>query len=157
MFTERKAKKSEKKTNVEPGTSQNRINEGTHIVGDISSTGFFRIDGKLEGNIKTPSKVVVGKTGVVIGTLYCESADVEGHLEGDIQVSELLILRSTAQIDGDLVVGKLSVEPGAVINASCMMKGTKLLEGSKRVKAIEKDATQDKNIASSKVLSENQY
>lgn len=156
MFTERKAKKSEKKPTMEPGTSQNRINEGTQIKGDILSSGFFRIDGKIIGNIKTPSKVVVGKTGVIIGTLHCESADVEGHLEGDIHVSELLILRSTAQIDGDLVVGKLSVEPGAVINASCIMKGGKVIENSNKPKALEKNTSLDKNLAPSKVLSENQ-
>lgn len=145
MFSDRKAKKSEKKLNVEPGSNQNRINEGTHIIGDISSTGFFRIDGTIEGNIKTPSKVVVGKTGVVKGTLHCESADVEGHLEGDLLVTESLILRSTAQIDGDLVVGKLSVEPGAVINASCIMKEGKNLLNSinselpKKTKALKKE------------------
>lgn len=145
MFSERKAKKSEKKLNVEPGSNQNRINEGTHIIGDISSTGFFRIDGTIEGNIKTPSKVVVGKTGVVKGTLHCESADVEGHLEGDLLVTESLILRSTAQIDGDLVVGKLSVEPGAIINASCIMKEGKNLLNSKnselpkKTKVLEKE------------------
>lgn len=150
MFSERKAKKIEKKLNVEPGSNQNRINEGTHIIGDISSTGFFRIDGTIEGNIKTPSKVVVGKTGVVKGTLHCESADVEGHLEGDLLVTESLILRSTAQIDGDLVVGKLSVEPGAVINASCIMKeGKNLLntinsELPKKTKALEKEKDAEK-------------
>lgn len=150
MFSERKAKKIEKKLNVEPGSNQNRINEGTHIIGDISSTGFFRIDGTIEGNIKTPSKVVVGKTGVVKGTLHCESADVEGHLEGDLLVTESLILRSTAQIDGDLVVGKLSVEPGAVINASCIMKDGKNLlntinsELPKKTKALEKEKDAEK-------------
>ncbi len=155
MFTERKAKKNEKKPNIEPGTSQNRVNEGTEIKGDIVSSGFFRIDGKIVGNIKTPSKVVVGKTGVIIGTLHCESADVEGYLEGDIHVSELLILRSTAQIDGDLVVGKLSVEPGAVINASCIMKGGKVVENSKAIKSSQKELSTDKNMAPSRVLNEN--
>ena len=87
--------------------------------------------------------------------MHCESADVEGYLEVDIHVSELLILRSTAQIDGDLVVGKLSVEPGAVINASCIMKGGKVVENSKAIKSSQKELSTDKNMAPSRVLNEN--
>ena len=72
--------KKEKKKAQEPGAAQNRINEGTKIKGDISSPGFFRIDGHILGNVKTPSKVVLGKTGTIIGTLSCENADVEGKI-----------------------------------------------------------------------------
>ncbi|MAP81660.1 MAG: cell shape determination protein CcmA [Aequorivita sp.] len=118
MFSEKK----ERKSNMEPGTTQNRINEGTRLKGDVSSTGFFRIDGTIEGNVNTPSKVVLGKTGIIIGTLTCENADIEGKFEGNLQVSGTLSLRSTAVVEGDVVVGKLSVEPGATLNASCVMQ-----------------------------------
>ncbi|MGO3184432.1 MAG: bactofilin family protein [Aequorivita sp.] len=118
MFSDKK----EKRTTAEPSATQNRINEGTMLKGDVSSTGFFRIDGTIEGNIKTPSKVVLGKTGVIIGTLSCENADIEGKFEGNLQVTETLTLRSTAVIEGDVAVGKLAVEPGATMNASCVMQ-----------------------------------
>ena len=118
MFSEKK----ERKKLVEPGSAQNRINEGTRLVGDLSSTGFFRIDGCVEGNVKTPSKVVLGKLGVITGTLVCESADIEGRFEGNLQVFGTLTLRATAVVDGDVIVGKLAVEPGAVMNASCTMQ-----------------------------------
>jgi cytoskeletal protein CcmA (bactofilin family) len=121
MFTE---KKTEKNT-MEPTASQNRINEGTKLKGDIQSEGFFRIDGIIEGNVSTPSKIVLGKSGVVTGTLTCENADIEGKFEGNLDVSGTLTLRATAHIIGDVVVGKLAVEPGATFNASCAMKGSK--------------------------------
>ena len=78
---------------VEPGTGQNRINEGTNIKGDIHSKGFFRIDGIIEGNVSTPSKVVLGKTGVIKGTLTCENADIEGKFVGNLDVSGTLSLK----------------------------------------------------------------
>lgn len=109
---------------MEPGTGQNRINEGTTLKGDILSKGFFRIDGTIEGNVKTPSKVVLGKTGIIDGTLTCENADIEGTFKGNLDVSGTLTLRATANIEGDVVVGKLAVEPGATFNASCAMKGS---------------------------------
>lgn len=121
MFSEKK----EKRMAAEPGSAQNRINEGTKLKGDVSSTGFFRIDGTIEGTVKTPSKVVLGKSGVIIGTLTCENADIEGRFEGNLQVSGTLSLRATAVIEGDVTVGKLAVEPGATMNASCVMQDGK--------------------------------
>jgi len=109
---------------MEPSASQNRINEGTHLKGDIVSEGFFRIDGKVEGSISNPSRVVLGKSGVIIGKLICENADIEGRFEGNLDVSGTLTLKASAQIHGEVLVGKLAVEPGAIFNASCLMKGS---------------------------------
>ena len=137
MFSEKK-----EKNNLEPGMGQNRINEGTKIVGDITSKGFFRIDGTIDGNVNTPSKIVIGKTGVINGTLICENADIEGRIEGNLDVSGTLSLKSTAHIKGEVVAGKLAVEPGATFNATCLMKG------SQKVEPINNDLTKGETIKS---------
>ena len=79
---------------MEPSVSQNRINEGTKLVGDITSTGFFRIDGTIEGTLEKPSKVVLGKSGFIKGKLVCGDADLEGRFEGELHVSGTLTLKS---------------------------------------------------------------
>ncbi len=107
---------------MEPSVSQNRINEGTKLVGDITSTGFFRIDGTIEGTLEKPSKVVLGKSGFIKGKLVCGDADLEGRFEGELHVSGTLTLKSSARIQGQVVVGKLSVEPGAIFNGTCSMQ-----------------------------------
>ena len=107
---------------MEPSVSQNRINEGTKLVGDISSSGFFRIDGTIEGTVEKPSKVVLGKSGLIKGKLICGDADLEGRFEGELHVSGTLTLKSSARIQGQVVVGKLSVEPGAIFNGTCSMQ-----------------------------------
>jgi cytoskeletal protein CcmA (bactofilin family) len=132
--------KKDKTIAAEPGTAQNRINEGTRLKGDVSSTGFFRIDGIIEGNVKTPSKVVLGKTGYIKGTLACENADIEGKFEGKLHVSGTLSLRSTAVVDGDVIVGKLAVEPGATFNASCVMQDGKLKTPSIEIQSSTEEA-----------------
>ena len=72
--------KKSKQDTMETSTQQNIIAQGTKIVGDIASQGAFRIDGTVEGNIKTSGKVVVGKTGFIKGTLQGENADFEGKV-----------------------------------------------------------------------------
>ena len=111
------------KTTMEATSSQNIIAQGTKIVGDITSQGPFRIDGAIEGNVKTPGKVVVGKSGYIKGTLQGENADFEGKFSGKLHLTGTLSLKSTAHIEGEVIIGKLAVEPGATFNATCSMKG----------------------------------
>lgn len=103
--------------------NQNKISEGTKIIGDIISEGGFRIEGTIEGTFKTTGKVVVGSSGFIKGTLECSDADFEGKFAGTLNVSNTLSLKPTAHIEGEVTVGKLAVEPGANFNASCSMKG----------------------------------
>jgi len=84
-----------KNNNINPD-SINRIVAGTTIKGDIESDSIIRIDGRLEGSIKTKSKLVVGETGIIDGDVICENADVFGTIKGQISVSELLSLKATA-------------------------------------------------------------
>ena len=99
----------------------NLIGVGTEIKGDISSNGDIRIDGVLQGNLKTKGKVVIGETGSVIGEIKCKNSDVEGSIEGKIQVSELLSLKATSNLTGDIVARKLAIEPGSKFTGNCKM------------------------------------
>lgn len=116
--------KKSKLSTMEATTQQNIIAQGTKIVGDIASQGPFRIDGTVEGNVKTSGKVVVGKSGYIKGTLQGENADFEGKFSGKLILSGTLTLKSTAHIEGEVHITKLAVEPGATFNATCSMKGT---------------------------------
>ncbi len=107
----------------EIGGQPNRIEKNTKIKGDIVSEADFRIDGKLNGNLKTTGKVVIGKDGLIKGKVECVNADIDGSFNGELIVSDLLSLKSSAVIEGTVTVTKLAVEPGATFNASCTMKG----------------------------------
>lgn len=106
---------------TEFGGQPNRIEKNTKIKGDITSEADFRIDGKLEGNVKTSGKVVIGKDGYINGKVECVNADIEGKFNGELLVKDLLSLKASAIIEGTVSVAKLSVEPGATFNAACTM------------------------------------
>ena len=120
MFSENKKDKQ-----MTEGTSnQNIVAQGTKMVGDFSSQGDLRIDGIIEGNIKTSGKVVVGKSGLIKGTLNGTDAYFEGKFSGKLALSGTVTLKASAHIEGEVVAGKLAVEPGATFNVTCVMKGT---------------------------------
>ena len=99
----------------------NLIGVGTTIDGEVTSSGDIRVDGRLSGSINTKGKVVIGSTGIVEGNVNASNADISGELKGAISVAELLSLKSTAKLDGDIVTNKLAIEPGAAFTGSCSM------------------------------------
>lgn len=103
------------------GTSASLIGAGTSLKGDISSNGDLRIDGKLVGNIDCTAKVVIGANGVVEGDISGQQADIMGTVTGSIKVKDLLQLKSSCIVSGNLYASKLQIEPAATFNGQCHM------------------------------------
>lgn len=99
----------------------NTITQGTTIKGNITASGDFRMDGNLQGDITLNGKLVIGEKGVVSGNITCINANIIGTVIGNIAVKELLSLHSTAKVKGDVIINKLSIEPGASFSGTCRM------------------------------------
>ena len=100
----------------------NRVIAGTEITGDIVSTSGILIEGDVIGNISCSGQVKIGNSGKLKGNLVCVNAEIEGALEGELTIENLLILRSTARIKGDIEALKLNIEEGAFFEGACVMK-----------------------------------
>ncbi len=131
MFTKssKNGKMANGNNNIDP-TQLNQIKAGTIITGEIITEGLIRIDGKLNGNLSTAGKLFIGPTGEIIGDIKCKQADIEGKVEGKILVSDLLSLKSTANIKGEIQTQKLAIETGAVFNGTCAMTSSEKIKSS---------------------------
>lgn len=87
----------------------NVIVEGSKITGDFSAQSNVRIDGEIQGNVTSSSKVVIGQTGLIHGNLICEEADIEGKIEGSLKIESLLTLRSRAVVNGEISTSKIQI------------------------------------------------
>lgn len=119
----------------------NTIIEGTIITGSVKAKGDVRFDGELEGDMEIIGKLVVGSTGRIKGQVTCKNSEVLGKVEGKITVDELLSLKSSAQIFGDIVTNKLAVEPGAVFTGTCNMSGKNNLNEKQQKEGIRQPQT----------------
>lgn len=99
----------------------NTIAQDTKIKGNIESDGDIRIDGILVGDLDCKGRVVVGPDSRINGTIRCGSGEIMGFVNGEIIVRDLLSLKGSAIITGNLTMGKLSVEPGARFVGHCKM------------------------------------
>ena len=99
----------------------NSICEGTSIEGKVNSKRDIRIDGIIKGTLTTESKVVIGETGRVEGDIFCQNIDVSGTIEGNVTATELVSLKSSSKITGNIKTSKIAVETGSVFTGSCDM------------------------------------
>lgn len=104
------------------GIIYNSLTKGSKIVGKIIADSDFRIDGEVEGEIICNGKVIIGNNGLLKGSISCINAEIIGNVVGDITVAESLLLRSTANIRGNVKTKTLSVEPNAIFDGSCSMR-----------------------------------
>ncbi len=124
MFIKKKTDTKMAKSNEAEHTSINLIGTGTTINGEIKSNGDIRIDGTVIGQVFSKGKIVVGNTGTVEGEVYCQNADFSGNIKAKVEVSELLSLKATSRLRGEIVTNKLSIEPGARFTGTCTMDKT---------------------------------
>lgn len=137
--------KEQKRVAEEISNSSNVIGKGTVLEGNIETFGNIRIEGKVIGNVKSKSKIALGTSSHIDGNVSAQNADIEGEVRGKIEISDLLVLKATAVVHGDILTGKLVVEPGALFNGSCKMgaaiKDLKITEnGSRSLRAEEAKA-----------------
>lgn len=100
----------------------NMIGKGTSIKGDIRSDGDVRIDGNLHGSIHSSGKIVVGVSGLIEGDINCQNADISGQVKATLRVKELLSMKSTSIVNGEIHTSKLAIEPGARFTGTCNME-----------------------------------
>ena len=123
MFSSKESKKE-----VENLTQVSTIiGKGTVIHGDIESSGNIRIEGKVIGNVKAKSKVVIGDSGQIQGNVLAVNVEVAGEIKGILEVSELVIIKPTGHVSGDIIAQKLTVDQGGTINGTTKM-GTTIKE-----------------------------
>jgi len=123
----------------------NSIGEGTVLNGEIESGGDIRIDGILKGSVKVEGKLVLGPAGKIEGDVECENAIIAGELRAKIKSKNLLTLKASAKLYGDIFSGKLEIEPGAIFTGNCSMGPI-----IKELKEIKEDKNSDNDSFKSK-------
>ena len=103
------------------GALYNALTSGSKIIGTVITDSDVRVDGVIEGDVQCSGKIVIRESGMVKGSIECQSAEIMGKLEGKIDVKHSLALRATSKLTGEIITGTLVIEPNAVFNGNCTM------------------------------------
>jgi cytoskeletal protein CcmA (bactofilin family) len=126
MFGNKSEKQSSNNAPVTNANVSNSLVEGTQVTGNIIAPNDIRIDGTLIGNLECNGRVIVGPQGKIEGDVKCINAIVEGSFTGTISVKELLTVKDSGIVNGDITTDKIMVQAGAVFNVTCNMNNQKL-------------------------------
>ncbi|MFA5901435.1 MAG: cadherin-like domain-containing protein [Hyphomicrobium sp.] len=92
------------------------IREDTYLKGEIRNAGRIEVFGYLEGDV-AGDLLIVHPGGRCFGKVKVETADVRGMLQGEIFVRQLVSIRGTGELVGNVKYGKLAMEMGGQLTA----------------------------------------
>lgn len=123
MFKDEKVEKAEGKLagNGAEG-ALSIIATGMKVTGDIDSTGVVKVEGRVEGSIRSARQVLVGRQGVVQGDIETREAIIGGTVEGTIAGAERVEIQATAVVSGDVITRTIVIAEGGKINGSVKME-----------------------------------
>jgi cytoskeletal protein CcmA (bactofilin family) len=93
------------------------IGKGTRIVGEITQCAKLEIQGEVEGTV-VADQLVVRESGMVKGELQATQAEIHGIVRGRLDVRDVLDVRGTGRVEGDLSYGRLAVAMGGFISGT---------------------------------------
>lgn len=109
----------DRKREIDENKMTGFFDKDTHIEGDLSFKGSFRIDGSFKGTIDSESTLIVGENGKVEAEIKVGYIVVNGEIKGNIQAKEKVEINSTGRVIGSVTAPKLVVEEGAYLETSC--------------------------------------
>ena len=97
------------------------IAAGMTVTGDIDSAGVVKVEGRVEGSVRTARQVLIGRQGEVKGDIETREAVIGGRVEGTITATERVDVQATASVTGDIHTKSIVVQEGGKINGSVKM------------------------------------
>ena len=86
------------------------------IKGEISGAEALYVDGRIEGKISLPdNRITVGRNGSVQADITAREVVVMGKVNGNIECSDRVDIRSEGSVTGDVSTIRISVEDGAIL------------------------------------------
>jgi cytoskeletal protein CcmA (bactofilin family) len=109
--------------NVTAPVDQATIGRTLFIKGEISGSEALYIDGRVEGKILMPeSRVTVGRNGKVDASIQAREVVIMGKVNGNIECSDRVDIRSEGSVCGDISTVRISVEDGAALKGGIQVR-----------------------------------
>lgn len=115
------SKEGQRETAEVGGSSNTVIGKSTELEGNLSTQGNVRLEGSIKGDLISRAKVVLAPASHLTGEIKATNAEIAGTVEGKLEVSEMLVLKPSAVIRGDIFCNKLIMEAGAQFNGKVQM------------------------------------
>jgi cytoskeletal protein CcmA (bactofilin family) len=108
---------------VNPPLEQATIGRSLVIKGELSGAESIFVDGRVEGTISFPdNRVTIGRNGNVAANINAKELVVMGRVQGNVECTDRVDIRSEGVITGDVITHRISVEEGAVLTGGVQVR-----------------------------------
>ena len=98
------------------------IGSSIRINGDLEGEEDLLIEGVVNGTVRLKDNTVtIGREGKIKADVYAKAVNVDGNVEGDLYGAEQISVRQSAQVEGNIVSPRVSLEDGARFKGSIEM------------------------------------
>lgn len=97
------------------------VDSGCTIRGELEFASAFRVDGRVEGTVRSKAELLVGEGGSVEGEIEVARCLVGGEVRGTIRASEKVLLHASAKVWADIHTPALVMEDGAFLEGGVSM------------------------------------
>jgi cytoskeletal protein CcmA (bactofilin family) len=129
-------------TPVKPATSpmdQANIGRSVVIKGEITGAESLFIDGRVEGTVNFPeNRVTIGRNGHVAANITAKEVVIMGKVQGNVEASDRLDIRSEGVLSGDVITHRISVEEGAILKGGVEVRNPEKKDQKPQVQAQNK-------------------
>ncbi len=136
------------------------IGQGTRITGDLHFSGSLHIDGFLKGDVRCDASedalMVVSDSGVVEGELHVPNLVVDGHIKGDVYISNHLVLGEHARVEGNVQYRTIEMVVGSEVNGSMTANSRVKVAADMQTSAAPKEKSANTRANQSKIEPERQ-
>lgn len=92
------------------------IREDTILKGQVRNCRQIEVFGYVEGDIAA-DRLLVHQGGRCFGSITSKQAEIHGTLQGDVVIKNLINIRSTGSVNGNVQYGQLALEVGGSLSA----------------------------------------
>lgn len=95
----------------------NVLGTKSKVVGDLILCGDAIITSFIEGSVEVrdQGKLILERGSFVKGTVKAIDLEIFGQVEGNIECTGLVSIRSSAQVTGSIKSARLVIYPGAIV------------------------------------------
>ena len=111
------------------------IGDKTQIDGNVTTKGTIKVDGRINGTIDADWVIMEGQS-YLKGNINASGVVIAGYVEGNITAKEVVEVKSTGQVRGDLATTKLVVLEGGFVEGNVSMQK----DAAKKVEKAAKPA-----------------
>ncbi|HET7420392.1 MAG TPA: polymer-forming cytoskeletal protein [Candidatus Dormibacteraeota bacterium] len=94
------------------------------LQGRLEIQGDLRIAGNVEGDLKASGDVSIESGATIQAAIEGANVSVRGQVTGNVTARKRLTLGGSGHLQGDVRVGRLTVEDGATLNGNVTMGGS---------------------------------